>query len=105
MVKNNQSGAITYMKMGELDVGFGLGVKDFRIVKVFDNQKTMDGFVETDWSFGAQADAASKASNKGATVGEEAVVNGIILYQMTESGLAFQALAKGAKFWQNKALN
>ena len=105
MVKNSQSGAIIYMKMGELGVGFGLGVKDFRIVNVFDKQKTMDGFVETDWSFGAQADAAAKASNKGATVGEETVVNDIILYQMTESGLAFQALAKGAKFWQNKALN
>ena len=105
MVKNNQSGAITYMKMGELGVGFGLGVKDFRIVMVFDNKKTMDSFVDKGWVFGAQADAAAKASNKGSAVGAEAVVNGITIYQMTEGGLALQALVKGAKFWRNEALN
>lgn len=105
MVKNNQSGAITYMKMGELGVGFGLGVKDFRIVMVFDNKKTMDSFIDKGWVFGAQADAAAKASNKGSAVGAEAVVNGITIYQMTESGLALQALVKGAKFWRDEAIN
>jgi lipid-binding SYLF domain-containing protein len=105
IVQNNQSGAITYMKMGEIGVGFGLGVKDFRIVMVFDSQKTMNNFVEKGWVFGAQADAAAKASEKGAALGAEAVINGITVYQITESGLALQALVKGAKFWRDEALN
>ena len=61
VVKNNSSGKYTYMKMGELGVGLGLGVKDFRAFFVFHTAETMNDFVEKGWVFGAQADAAAKA--------------------------------------------
>ena len=35
VAKNNQSGKYTYMQMGELGLGLGAGVKDFRVVFVF----------------------------------------------------------------------
>ena len=105
LVKNNKSGNQTYMNMGEVGVGFGLGVKDFRVVFVFHNQDTLNRFVEDGWAFGAQADAAAKASDKGTAVGGEITVDNITIYQLTESGLALQATVKGTKYWKDSELN
>jgi len=54
---------------------------------------------------GVNADAAAKASEKGAAVGGEATFDNITVYQLTESGLALQATVKGTKFWQDSELN
>ena len=105
VARDNRSGRNTYMKMGEVGVGIGLGVKDFRIVFVFHTEESMRNFVDRGWTFGAQADAAAKASDKGGAVGGEVVVNNMTLYQMTESGLALQATIKGTRFWKDPDLN
>jgi len=105
VVKNNKSRQYTYMKMGEVGLGFGLGLKDFRIVLVFHNADSMNNFVENGWAFGAQADAAAKANDKGAAVGGEVTVGNITIYQLTETGLALQATVKGTKYWKDDSLN
>lgn len=105
VVKNNNSGKNTFMKMGEVGIGLGLGVKDFRAVFVFHNADTLNRFVEHGWAFGAQADAAAKASEKGAAVGGEVTVDNITIYQLTEAGLALQATIKGTKYWKDTSLN
>ncbi|MBY6212129.1 lipid-binding SYLF domain-containing protein [Microbulbifer agarilyticus] len=101
----NNGGKRTYMKMGEVGVGLGFGVKDFRALFVFDSPEVMDRFVESGWSFGGHADAAAKAQDKGAAVGGEVVVDGMRVYQLTESGIALQATLKGTKYWKDRALN
>jgi lipid-binding SYLF domain-containing protein len=93
------------MKMGEVGLGLGLGLKDFRAVFIFHDQATMKRFVESGWEFGGHADAAAKASDMGAAVGGEALLDNITIYQLTESGLALQATIKGTKYWQDSALN
>jgi lipid-binding SYLF domain-containing protein len=93
------------MKMGEVGVGLGLGLKDFRVVMVFHTTESMNNFVEKGWAFGAQADAAAKASDKGAAVGGEVTIDNITIYQLTESGLALQATVKGTKYWKDENLN
>jgi len=105
VVKDNGSGKYTYMKMGEVGVGLGLGVKDFRAVFIFHDAETMHKFVENGWVFGAQADAAAKASDKGAAASGEVAIENITIYQLTESGLALQATIKGTKYWKDEALN
>jgi len=105
VVKNNSSGKYTYMKMGEVGIGLGLGVKDFRAVFVFHNAETMNDFVESGWVFGAQADAAAKASDKGGAASGEVVIENISIYQLTETGLALQATVKGTKYWKDEELN
>jgi len=94
-----------YMRMGEVGLGFGLGVKDFRSIFIFHDKKTMNKFINSGWEFGAQADAAAKTSDKGAAIGAEFVIDGITIYQLTEAGLALQATVKGTKFWKNDKLN
>jgi lipid-binding SYLF domain-containing protein len=105
VVKNNKTGKHTYMKMGELGIGLGLGVKDFRAIFIFHDEDTMNHFIDSGWEFGGQADAAAKASDKGAAVGGEVLLDNITIYQLTESGLALQATVKGTKYWKDEALN
>ena len=105
VVKDNSSGKHTYMNMGEAGIGFGLGVKDFRAVFVFHTRSTMNKFINSGWEFGAHADAAAKAGDKGGAVGGEILINDITIYQLTESGLALQATVKGTKYWKNDELN
>lgn len=105
VVKNNKTGNHTFMKMGEVGLGIGLGAKDFRAVFVFHKAETMKRFIEHGWTFGAQADAAAKASDKGAAVSGEVTVDNITIYQLTETGLALQATIKGTKYWSDDALN
>ena len=105
VVKNNKTGKHTYMKMGELGIGLGLGVKDFRAIFVFHDDDTMNYFINSGWEFGGHADAAAKASDKGAAVGGEVLLDNITIYQLTESGLALQATIKGTKYWKDDALN
>lgn len=105
VLKNNQNGHNTYMNMGEVGIGLGLGVKDFRGVFVFHNADTMARFRDQGWAFGAQADAAAKASDKGGAVGGEITVDNMTIYQLTETGLALQATIKGTKFWKDTELN
>ncbi|MDO9527736.1 MAG: hypothetical protein Q7J27_01090 [Syntrophales bacterium] len=105
VVTNNSTGKHTYMKMGEVGIGVGLGAKDFRVVFVFHSADTMNRFIKHGWAFGAQADAAAKASDKGAAVGGEATVDNITIYQLTETGLALQATVKGTKYWKDDSLN
>ena len=105
VVRDNKSGKNTFMKMGEAGLGLGIGLKDFRAVFVFHSRDALSQFVEDGWAFGVNADAAAKASEKGAAVGGEATFDNITVYQLTESGLALQATVKGTKFWQDGELN
>ena len=105
VVKDNKTGKHTYMKMGEVGVGFGLGVKDFRAVFVFHDKTTMNRFINSGWEFGGHADAAAKARDKGAAVGGEVLADNITIFQITETGLALQATVKGTKYWKDAELN
>ena len=105
VVKNNRTGKHTYMKMGEVGIGLGLGVKDFRAVFIFHDTHTMNKFIHSGWEFGGHADAAAKAGKSGGAIGGEALINNITIYQLTESGLALQATVKGTKYWKDDELN
>jgi len=105
MAKNNSSKKVTYMKMGEVGLGLGAGVKDFRAVIVFHTSKAFDDFITNGWAFGGQVDAAAKASDKGAAVSGEASIGDVTIYQLTQSGLALQATLKGTRFWPDEELN
>jgi lipid-binding SYLF domain-containing protein len=91
--------------MGEVGIGLGLGVKDFRAVFIFHDRTTLTKFVNSGWEFGGHADAAAKAGDKGAAVGGEALIDGITIYQLTKSGLALEATVKGTKYWKDDELN
>lgn len=96
----------TYMKMRSVGVGLGMGVKDFRAVFIFKNKDVLNQFVEKGWEFGGQADAAAKSGEKGgAASGEAYIESDIMIYQLTEAGVALQATVGGTKYWKDNELN
>ncbi|WP_457595799.1 hypothetical protein [Hydrogenimonas sp.] len=106
LAHNNRTGKDIFMKMFSGGVGVGLGVKDFRIVFIFDNKKAFDDFVNSGWEANAQADAAAKSDKKGAAASAAiTVAPGVRLYKLTKNGLALQATIQGTKYWKDDELN
>ena len=102
----NGTGQNIYMNMASGGVGFGLGVKDFRAVFLFENKEVFDRFVNEGWEANAQADAAAKLAEKGDAFGAAVTVApGIRLYKLTQNGLALQATIQGTKYWKDSDLN
>ena len=107
MAIKNQTGAETFMKMLELQAGLGMGVKKFRVIFVFENEKAFDGFVNSGWEFGGQTSAAAKTSPEkgGSMEGAASVSDGVWMYQMTDKGLALELTGKGTKYSKDDDLN
>jgi len=104
---NNQTKTETFMKMLEVQAGLGFGVKKFRVIFVFDNEKAFNSFVNSGWEFGGQASAAAKTSPEkgGAIQGAASVSDGVWMYQLTDKGLALELTGKGTKYSKDDDLN
>lgn len=104
-----QDGQETFMAMGSLGGGVGVGAKDLSVVFIFKNAEVMRKFIDSGWQFGGEADAAAKAGDKGAAVSKEVATdtgaNVFEIYQMTDAGVALQATIAGTKYWKDKDLN
>ena len=96
----------TFMKMVEVQAGLGMGIKKFRLVWVFENQKDLDNFINSGWELGGQTTAAAQAGGQGGSfAGAMSVAPGIWLYQLTDDGLALELTAKGTKYYKDSDLN
>ena len=103
---NNKTKSSTFMKMIEVQAGLGMGIKKFRLIWVFENQRDLDMFINSGWEFGGQATAAVKASGEGAALaGAMSIKPGVWLYQLTDDGLALELTAKGTKYYKDDNLN
>ena len=106
IVRDTSSGEETFMRMMSAGGGFGLGVKDFRVVFVFHSELSYQNFVESGWDFSGQGDAAAAAGDKGDSIGAAATVTqGTSIYQITKNGLALQVTLQGTKYYKDKDLN
>jgi len=95
-----------YMNMAEVQAGLGLGIKSFQNIFVFQTQAAMNDFVNSGWTFGGQVTAAAKyEANGGAYQDATTVAPGVLMYQLTDSGLAAEITGKGTKYYKNTDLN
>jgi len=103
---NNGNKQETFMKMGSVGAGLGLGVKDYRAIFVFADEKALNQFLDSGWSGSAQTDAAAKAGEKGAAYsGAVEVAPGVYVYEITKNGLALQLTLQGTKYYKDDDLN
>src|SRR5262249_13742929 len=103
---NSQTKQETFMKMISAGAGLGVGVKDYRVIFMFENDKALAHFLDSGWSGTAQADAAAKAGKKGgAYSGATEVAPGVWVYQITKNGLALQLTLQGTKYYKDDDLN
>ena len=79
MVVDNKTKKETFMRMGSLGGGIGAGVKDLRVVFVFNDRPLMQQFMDKGWQFGGQADAAAKYGETG--VAAEQNVKGTVNFK------------------------
>jgi len=96
------SGDRTYMKMGTAGIGFGLGANKYQVVFLFQDERTFENFVHSGWQ--ADATASAVAGQSGAEAKTD-FVNGLAIYQITDTGLMAHADVAGTKYWKNKKLN
>ena len=103
---NRKSKKETFMKMVSAGAGIGLGVKDYRVIFVFENDQALARFLDSGWSGSAQTDAAAKAGKSGAAYsGAVEVSPGVWVYQITKNGLALQLTLQGTKYYKDDDLN
>jgi len=103
---NSKSKQETFMKMISAGGGLGIGVKDYRVIFVFETEPALAKFMDSGWAGEAQADAAAKAgASGGAYSGATMVAPGVWVYQITKNGLALQLTLQGTKYSKNDDLN
>ena len=103
----NRSGAKpVYMNMAEVQAGLGFGIKSFQNIFVFQTQAALNEFVNSGWTFGGQVTAAAKYEASGSAYQDGTVVApGVLMYQLTDSGLAAEITGKGTKYYKSADLN
>ena len=103
---DNATQKVTYMKMGEIQAGLGMGVKKFSVIFVFETKEALRKFIDSGWEFGGQASAAAKTKEGGGSYqGATSVSPGVWMYQLTDKGIALELTAKGTKYSKDDNLN
>lgn len=106
VVINRANKKPVYMNMAEVQAGLGLGIKSFQNIFVFETEAAMNDFINSGWTFGGQVTAAAKYEKDGGAYQDATVVApGVLMYQLTDSGLAAEITGKGTKYFKNTDLN
>jgi lipid-binding SYLF domain-containing protein len=96
------TGQRVYMKMGTGGVGLGLGGQKSQVIFLFQDKETMENFVYKGWQGDASANAVAGIAGANTNA---SFIQGIVIYQLTESGLMLKADVSGTKYWVDKKLN
>jgi lipid-binding SYLF domain-containing protein len=106
VVINKSTKKPIYMDMAEVQAGLGLGIKSFQNIFIFQTEAALNDFVNSGWTFGGQVTAAAKYDKDGASYQDASVVApGVLMYQLTDSGLAAEITGKGTKYYKDSDLN
>jgi len=106
VVIKKDGGKATYMSMAEVQAGLGFGIKSFQNIFVFQTETALNDFINSGWTFGGQVTAAAKYEKNGEAYQDATTVApGVLMYQLTDSGLAAEITGKGTKYYKNTDLN
>lgn len=103
---NNETGETLYMRMKEMGLGLGLGVKEYDLIFVIGTETAWHSFISGDIKFASSAEAAASDGVAGDSMeGASIAANGVWVYQITKKGLTLDASIKGTKIYPDKKLN
>lgn len=106
VVMNQRTKKAIYMDMAEVQAGLGLGIKSFQNIFIFETEAALNDFVNSGWTFGGQVTAAAKYEKNGDAFQDAvSVAPGVLMYQLTDSGLAAEITGKGTKYYKDTELN
>jgi lipid-binding SYLF domain-containing protein len=90
---------VARVKLTQVTIGFQLGGQKYVEMILFENQKTLDRFLEGKFTFAAQASAVAVSSGASANAKYS---NGVKVITMTIGGLMYEASLGGQKFSVDK---
>lgn len=96
----------TFMRMVELQPGYGFGAQRFRLVFAFETPQAFDQFVYSGWEFGGSVMAA--ANTRTQQMGNQLGVSvspGVLMYQISDQGAIVGVSITGAKYYPDADLN
>lgn len=96
------SGMRTYMKMATGGANIGIGGEFFQLVMLFEDEKTLQSFMDTGIEAGTAASAVLGTDSTGADIH---FTDGTAVFQLTEKGLKLSADITGTKYWKDDDLN
>jgi len=103
---NNFTGHETFMKTGDVQLGLGLGIKEFHVVFVFESKEAFNDFINNGWQVGGQATvAATDSVNGGSLQGAISAGKDVWMYQMTDKGLEVSLTVRGIRYYKDSELN
>lgn len=102
MAVDNRTGQETFMRMASLGGGIGAGLKDMRVIFVFNDEKVMRQFIDEGWQFGGKADAAAKYKKTG-VAGEQDVKANVSVKEANISGGSSTEIAGGVNSQNSEA--
>jgi lipid-binding SYLF domain-containing protein len=106
VVINKSNSKPVYMNMAEVQAGLGIGLKSFQNIFIFQTEAALNDFINSGWTFGGQVTAAAKYEKDGGAYQNATVVApGVLMYQLTDSGLAAEITGKGTKYYKDSTLN
>ncbi len=106
MSVNNSTGEETFMGTDDVQVGFGLGIKKYKVLFVFETEKALADFANNGWDLGGQATlAATDSVNGGSLEGAVSVGQDMWMYQLTDKGLEASITVRGIHYFKVKDLN
>lgn len=106
MAVNNATQQETFMRMIELQPGYGFGAQQFRVAFIFETLQAFDQFVYSGWEFGgsAMATATTQTQQMGSQLGVT-VSPGVLMYQLNQQGAIVGVSITGAKYYPDDSLN
>lgn len=106
MAVNNNTGEEIFMGADDVQVGFGLGIKKYDVLFVFETEKALLDFGNNGWKLGGQATlAATDSVNGDSLAGAVSVGPDIWMYQLTDKGLEASITVRGIHYFKVKELN
>ena len=106
VVINKRTQKNIYMNMAEVQAGLGFGIKSYENIFAFETEAALNDFVNSGWTLGGQTTLAAKYQKDGDALQGAAIVSpGVLMYQLTDSGLAAEITGKGTKYYKNDDLN
>ena len=95
-----------FMRMAEVQAGFGFGVKKFRQVWVFDTPAAYRAFVDKGFELGGNAQVAAKTDSRGRSRGGAVTVSpGVWVFELTDKGVVADLSVKGTKYYRDRDLD
>ena len=95
---NTDDNQCVYMHMGAGGLGLGGGVQKYKLVFLFEDDRSFEKFVDGRWDAGTTAQAVA---GKAAVEGASNFVDGLAVYQLTDKGLIAQADLTMMRVWRD----